>query len=527
MPIVDIQRRFRELGRIRLGKTEPTKGGKTRPVKIARFRLTSPWQHLIEQAAELYGGEPRPWKNPGTKGDEHEVFVEVDSLPVVIPPGEVFDQWYELWTGGGCARRCDGVAQVLVDRPCACPEDPIERQELAAKGEACKPTTRVRLMLPEVADVGIWRLESHSFHAAAELGGAAGLVEAATRQGAMIPADLRLGLREGARRPGQQRRKFYVPSISFRGALGPVLERLGVLEAGSDMPSILGQVEGRPSISGTAGAPALPAGGTPFDPAPVERSSFPGPQPDPTPPAAPPAPDPEPGPPPPEPGGFEPERAADPGSTAPEPSTFEPPAFDPEAQREAEEGGRSYSGPQLIAIKLGEAGVKDRGEKLRVVARLVGREVSSSKDLDPREVRAVLAFLDRDEDEEVAAFWADHVAREIELDGAQAAQEPAPAPESPPPAPEAQPIRGELVERPPAARVSTPPERTPDDPAGWDTERWRAVLTEHGLKPIALLREANRLGRARNVAPPANLGEIAGSGLAGDLAGWVYAGGPS
>ena len=148
MPILDIQTRFRELGRIRLGTKETfrKKNGQTgeRPVKLARPRLTSKWEHLIRQATDVFGGEAAPWDNDGS--EEWEVIVDARSIPVVIPPGSPWEQWYELWKGGGLERRCDGQRMTLVDAACRCPSDPIERSELASKGQACKPTTRVRLV---------------------------------------------------------------------------------------------------------------------------------------------------------------------------------------------------------------------------------------------------------------------------------------------------------------------------------------------------------------------------------------------
>ena len=518
MPIVDIQRRFRELGRIRTGHKVRTKGGRMAPAKLPRFRLTSPWQHLIEQAAEVYGGEAKPWRNEGTKADEWEVIIDAESLPVVVPPGEVFDQWYELWTGGGCSRRCDGVRQTLVDRACQCPEDPHDRQEKAAKGEACKPTTRLRLMLPDVADVGIWRLESHGFHAAAELGGAAGLVEAATRQGAMIPADLRLAAREGARRPGEPRKSFYVPALSFRGTLGPVLDALGILETGATMPALLGHVQPRPALD-AGGTPALPSRGTPFDPAPVEVAGLPGPVPDPDPPPAAPA---DPAPPAPAaPQGFEPpeDRAAAPEAPTPTPEPFEPPDHDPDE----EHGGPTLTGPQIIAMKLKDLGVTDRAEKLRAVALLVGRPVASSKDLTTAEVRNVLDVLN--DETEAGEFLAWHRETEATLTDAP---DPAPEPTTAPADPEPVVIVPEVVDGPPRATRRPAPVHGAEEPAGWDGDRWRAVLTEHGLKPVAAIREAARLAREQGVDAPANLDAFASSGLADELAGWIYAqGAPS
>src|SRR4051794_29621754 len=61
VPIIDLQRRLREIGRIRIGQqvpiTNPKPGSKakTRPVKLETFRLTSRDQRVIDAAAALYG----------------------------------------------------------------------------------------------------------------------------------------------------------------------------------------------------------------------------------------------------------------------------------------------------------------------------------------------------------------------------------------------------------------------------------------------------------------------------------------
>lgn len=529
MPILDIQTRFRELGRIRTGIQVPNRGGRgTHPEKLPRFRLTSEWPNLIEQAAAVYGGEARPWDNNGSP--EFEVIVEVDSIPVVIPPGEVLDQWYEMWSGGGCQRRCDGLRQVLVDRPCACPADPLERQAEAAKGKACKPTTRVRFMLPDVADVGTWRLESHGFHAAAELGGSAGLVATASKAGAMIPADIALSPREGARRPGEPKKTFFVPVISFRGTLGPVLEALGILDGDAVMPRMLG-VEPRPAIS-SGGAPALPSGGTAFDPAPVERASFPGPAPTPTPPEQAPTPPAPTTAPPPGPGFAPPATTTAPAETpVPLPAAYDPPPVAPPDEGNGE--GAAYSGPQIIAIRFGDRGVKDRAEKLRLLSALHGRPIGSAKDLEPHEIRISLEVL------------ADDLAyAELVEEAGPPPQAPDPAPLSPQEPPEApsaptvpsagsEPIRGELVDDSdimpgsefdgPVASGEPPLRRrraaTPH-PEGMDGAAWRAHLAARQVKVTEVIREAHRLA-PEGTTPPGNLDQIAASGLAPALLGFV------
>ena len=231
MPIIDVQYRLRELGRIRLGSTEEYERNgqmKKRPVKLERFRLTSASKPLVEACAEAYGGEVEPWE------DQWEVVVEADSLPVALPPmppDQVVSQWYELWSGGGCQRRCDGRTETLQMRPCLCPEDPQERSEAASKGDACKPTTRLRVILPEIPGVGVWRLETHGYYATGELPGVVHLMSATLESGRSVPARLRLEQRE-RKVPGQPTKRFAVPVLDADVPLGQMLETQRALTAG-------------------------------------------------------------------------------------------------------------------------------------------------------------------------------------------------------------------------------------------------------------------------------------------------------
>lgn len=159
MAILTLQRRSRELGRIRIGQQVATgTEGKMRPVKLDKFRLTSASRPLLEKAAALYGGEVVEWNNGGSA--QFEVFTTSTRLPVLVPPQPV-SQFFELWSGGGCQRRCDGERELLTDQACLCSPDPLDR--------ACKPTTRLNVVLRDVEGVGVWRLESHGYYAATEL----------------------------------------------------------------------------------------------------------------------------------------------------------------------------------------------------------------------------------------------------------------------------------------------------------------------------------------------------------------------
>lgn len=156
MPIINLQKRSRELGRIRLGQ----KGDRGQPQKLDRFRFTSHSQALLTKIAELYGGDVREW-TPAGGTQQWEVISGSARVPIMVPPQPV-SQWYEFWTRAGCQHRCDGQTNVLTDEPCN-PEDPKHLEAIK------KPTTRLNVVLRDVEGIGVWRVESHGFNAAIEL----------------------------------------------------------------------------------------------------------------------------------------------------------------------------------------------------------------------------------------------------------------------------------------------------------------------------------------------------------------------
>lgn len=218
--IIGIQRQMRELGRIRTGQLVAGDHGKRRPARLDTFRLTSPTRTLIEAAADVYGGTVSPWDQ------QWEVVTGANALDIIVPPGMPATTWYELWTAAGCSRRCDGVTNTITMVPCECPPDVGERVRLSKKGEACKSTTRLAVILPRLPDLGVWRLESHSFYAARELAGAVDVLAAASSAGRLIPARLRIEARTKTV-PGQPRHDYSVPIIEFVD--GQAIGDLGVL----------------------------------------------------------------------------------------------------------------------------------------------------------------------------------------------------------------------------------------------------------------------------------------------------------
>lgn len=233
MPIITTQRRMAEQGRIRLGQkiTGTNRQGReyTRPAKLDRFRFTSPSQRLIEQIAEQYGGQARPWDNAGKS--EWEVLSDATAIPVIVVKGG-FSQWHEAWTKAGCQHRCDGekdAAGTYCD-----PNDPLHIEAID------KPTTRLSVMLSEIESLGVWRMESKGWNAAAEL---PSMAELAMHVGDLVPATLSLAERSSIIQTdkGPQTSRFVVPVLDLHVTKQRLVEIVG----------------------GPGGAPAIEAGGRP------------------------------------------------------------------------------------------------------------------------------------------------------------------------------------------------------------------------------------------------------------------------
>lgn len=262
-PLLDIQRRFgRELGRIRIG-AQIVRGDRKVPTKLETFRFTTPSRPAADMVAELFGGEVHEWLPDGRKVAQWEVMTGVDRLPVAIPPGEPLTQWWELWTGGGCARRCDGqtltAPRELAGQPCKCPPAGAERAELAKSGNACRPTTRLSVILPDLPDLGVWLLATGGYNAAVELAGTAELLHRAATAGVMLPATLRLEQRE-VRRVGQPVQHFAVPVLELEVSLRQLVDGTAAKTALPPAPS-----PARAITSGGTPAPASRPAAPPVD----------------------------------------------------------------------------------------------------------------------------------------------------------------------------------------------------------------------------------------------------------------------
>lgn len=204
MPILDLQQRMRQLGEIRIGTTVDTgrkdKNGKPlrRPTKLNKFRFTSPSRELLDQVAALYGGTVQPWTPQNGGPAEFEVVTTTNRLPVIIPPRNSYSQWYELYQGSRCVRRCDGQTELKSDSACVCNPDKRE----------CATTTRLNVMLKDVPGLGVWLLTSHGYYAAVSLPASAELLAAT---GGYIPGWL--GMEEKKIPTDDGTHRFMVPTL--------------------------------------------------------------------------------------------------------------------------------------------------------------------------------------------------------------------------------------------------------------------------------------------------------------------------
>lgn len=224
-PILAVQMRARELGRIRMGR----KGGKGQPDKLDTWRLTSQSRRLLDEAAGLWGGDVSEWADAPTPG-QHELVTKTAVLPIIIPPSQdPVSQWMEQWTAGGCTHRCDGSRNTIDDTPCTCnPDEP-----------ACKATTRLSVILPDLPDIGVWRLESHGWNAAVELPGTVALIQQASTRGMNLTGSLRIEHR--VQKAGGQTRRFIVPVIELD-------VKLRELVAGGGARQIPGSTQAPPTV---------------------------------------------------------------------------------------------------------------------------------------------------------------------------------------------------------------------------------------------------------------------------------------
>lgn len=210
MPILDLQKRVRQIGSLRLGEMAETRKGKMAPRSRETWKVTCTTQEIAAAVAALYGGTPEPFEH---EREPWAVETTTDRLPIAVVPGHAISQFYELWSGGGCQRRCDGVDELISSGPCLC--DPDER--------ACKPYTRLSVVVRGIDALGLFRLNTSGWYAATELAGAVEFLEGATASGEILPGWLRI--EERRQISNGQTKIFKVPVLDVAFGIDRMIDR--------------------------------------------------------------------------------------------------------------------------------------------------------------------------------------------------------------------------------------------------------------------------------------------------------------
>ncbi|MFF3190511.1 recombination directionality factor [Streptomyces misionensis] len=239
-----MKRQAAELGRIRTGysRPNPKPDGRPIPVKSKTFILTSHSREYVAAAAELYGGRVEQWTPQGQPVAQWRVITEATELRAILPAGDPLDQSYEMWSGGGCSRRCDGEFERMTRQPCICLARYGEDWHERPADQVCRPTSRVNVMLPDLPDLGVWRLETKSYYATDALAGGLDTVLQATGGKGMMPVRMWIEQRTAVRNGKTKRYQvvMVVPSLpKLRHALsGPISTAAALDPSSLDRPAI-------------------------------------------------------------------------------------------------------------------------------------------------------------------------------------------------------------------------------------------------------------------------------------------------
>jgi len=256
--IATLQRQTRELGRLRSGTFDPTKGrGKGAPQRSKTWIVTSPAEHQVEAAAAIWGGRVERWQPQGSGDPQFRVITNAIAVEAIVPPGDPLGSAYEMWSKGGIQRNCNGLVESESGSACLCRAKWGEQFHLfAPKDSACKITSRLCVILPQMPDLGVYRVETHSYYATNEITDMVEMIRAAVGPNRLVPVNLRIEPRTKVSKG--ETKKFPVVVVELRGATAGELLAATMNNNGGEL-----NYSGRQAIGGgsaaLAGAPARAA----------------------------------------------------------------------------------------------------------------------------------------------------------------------------------------------------------------------------------------------------------------------------
>ncbi|HZB31257.1 MAG TPA: hypothetical protein VE465_13920 [Streptosporangiaceae bacterium] len=250
--LLNRQRRLAEHGRLRFGVYTGS-----RPKAILTWIVTSHNEDHVRAAAQMWGGEVERWKPQGNGAEQWRAITEANSIDAVLPPGDPLNEAYEMWSRGGCQRRCDGVTEKLSGSPCLCRAE-FGEQYYEQDEDVCAERSRLNLILWDMP-VGVWRMETGSYWATDELAAMVDLIRYA--MGDQVPVPVRIHLEQRTRIKAGQTTHFVVPVMYPRGVT------TGQVLTGAATPAAIG------AGNGNGGRAAIEAPAPTEQPAPL-RTDF-------------------------------------------------------------------------------------------------------------------------------------------------------------------------------------------------------------------------------------------------------------
>lgn len=263
--ILTLQRQVRELGRLRAGLTQTKTNDRGQEVTFPKHSktwiLTSTQREYLDVAAELWGGQVEQWQPQGNYPQAWRLITGTDTIDALLPPGDPVNQAYELWSGGGVQRRCNGETELRSDQPCLCRAQFGEDFHEQKAGTRCQITTRLNVFLPDLPDIGVWRAESHGYWPGNRIVGMVDLIKAQVGASAIVP--VRLWIVPRTKKVDGRTSHYVEIVVSVRGLFRDVLAgnvAVAAIGAGST-PAVEGGPERQAIEAGPAIEPANGNGG--------------------------------------------------------------------------------------------------------------------------------------------------------------------------------------------------------------------------------------------------------------------------
>lgn len=237
VPLKQLIGRPPEHGRMRYGEKKISRGGKQYPSAIDRWRFTSPDLDAIKALATLYGGAVERWDEPkANPRDQWQVTTEANAVDVWLPQNSLTCS-YECWGGDGIQRRCDGetctnyIALGRVESPCVCIAENLKPGD--RKDPACKPHTRVNVVIPDIPFGGVWRLEVKGQTFMNEAPGMIAIIEQIHQRSGMARCKIALTKRQAV--VDGQLAHYIVPQFFVPQTAAEMLEGLSMVGSGQQL----------------------------------------------------------------------------------------------------------------------------------------------------------------------------------------------------------------------------------------------------------------------------------------------------